>query len=446
MPTQNKVVWSEGMFLRPQHMQQQDRYLHMQFNDRTRWLHPYGWGIRHLDLDEQLLQQGVYAIQSCEGLMPDGALIHCSSADQRLLLEIHPGQQNKLVYLALPRYVAGGDETAEGENEGPLTRWIRQETSIQDSNQGASKSVAIQVGQPHFTLLLEEELSADYIGLPIALVKESHADGRIELDEQYIPPCITASASQRLLFFIKETQSLLNHRAQAIASRLTAGGGQRGSTELVDFLLLQVVNRYAALFKHYSHHVALHPEALFQTLAALNGEVATFTQAGKMPTVDVRYDHGNLMQCYQVLMGEIRQSLSAVFEQTALALPLQERRFGVRVAPIQDRSLLDQAQFYLAVKCDWPKEQVSTRIPTAVKAGGVEQLRELVNLQLPGIKLIPLPVAPRQVPYSAGYTYFQMEKTPERWAQLKQSGGFAFHFSGDVPNLELEFWAVKGDQ
>jgi len=119
-------------------------------------------------------------------------------------------------------------------------------------------------------------------------------------------------------------------------------------------------------------------------------------------------------------------------------------RFGVRVAPIQDRALLDQAQFFLAVKSEWSPDSVRTRLPSVVKAGGVEQLRELVNLQLPGISLIPQPVAPRQVPYTSGCTYFQLEKTPEHWLQLKKSGGIAFHFSGEVPGLELELWAVKG--
>jgi type VI secretion system protein ImpJ len=124
-------------------------------------------------------------------------------------------------------------------------------------------------------------------------------------------------------------------------------------------------------------------------------------------------------------------------------LPLQEHRYGVRVAPIQDRSLLDQAQFYLAVKCEWGADRLRNRLPSTIKAGGVEQLSELVNLQLPGIDLVPQPVAPRQVPYSSGYTYFQLEKSPQHWAHLKKSGGIAFHISGEIPGLELELWAVK---
>lgn len=444
MPSQDKVVWSEGMFLRPQHLQQQDRYLQSQFCDRTRWLSPHSWGVRQLEVDEQLLHQGVFAITTCEAVMPDGSLVHCYGGDQRLLLEIQPGQQNKLIYLALPLNVAGGDETSLKPESQALTRWQAQEIEVRDSNLGVSKSVSLQLAKPRLRLLLEDQLSADYTRVAIARIKESYADGRIELDEHYVGPCLRVQASQRLVFFVRETHSLLLHRAQAIASRLSGSQGQRGGTELVDFLLLQLVNRYGALFKHYCQDLSLHPQHLYQQLIALNGEMAAFTNESKLPEYNGAYQHEDLTPCFNLLMGEIRQSLSAVFEQTALSLALQERRFGVRVAPIQDRALLDQAQFYLAIKCGWSKEQVSNQIPTLVKAGGVEQLRELVNLQLPGIQLIPLPVAPRQIPYSAGYTYFQLEKTPERWAHLKSSGGFAFHFSGEVPGLELELWAVKG--
>ncbi|MDG4584969.1 MAG: type VI secretion system baseplate subunit TssK, partial [Candidatus Competibacter sp.] len=41
----SKVVWSEGMFLRPQHFQQQDRYLEALVRQSCRHLRPYDWGV-----------------------------------------------------------------------------------------------------------------------------------------------------------------------------------------------------------------------------------------------------------------------------------------------------------------------------------------------------------------------------------------------------------------
>ena len=444
MPSYDKVVWSEGMLLRPQHLQQHDRFLDQQFRARTQMLNPLGWGLRQCQIDEQLLQQGAFALTQADGIFPDGSVFSLNSSSHRLLLEIHPGKQNLLVYLALPIALLGADETSPVQDDNSLTRWVVSNEDVQDSNLGASKSVNLSVAKPRFKLLLEGELTGDYCSIPIARIKESYADGRIELDEHYIPPCLVISASKRLTFFLKETLSLLSHRAEAIASRLSAASGRRGSTDIADFMLLQMVNRYQASLRHLDRLQQLHPEDLYHQLVMLNGEMATFTSESKLVADDIPYDHRNLTHCLNVLMGELRQSLSLVFEQTAVALPLQERRFGVRVAPIQDRGLLDQAQFFLAVKCEWNPDSVRTRLPSSVKAGGVEQLRELVNLQLPGISLIPQPVAPRQVPYTSGCTYFELEKNPEHWAQLKKSGGIAFHFSGEIPGLELELWAVKG--
>jgi len=444
MSSYDKVVWSEGMLLRPQHLQQYDRFLDQQFRIRTQMLNPLGWGLRQLQIDGQLLQQGAFALTMADGIFPDGTVFSVNSGAQRLLMEVQPGTQNRLVYLALPVVLLGADETAPMEDENSLTRWVSATQDIQDCNLGSSKTVNISTAQPRLKLMQEGELTADYTGIAVARIKESFADGRIELDEQYIPPCLTLAVSQRLTYFLKETLNLLSHRAEAIASRLAAGSGRRGSTDIADFMLLQMVNRYQSGLRHLDQLQHLHPESLYQQLVMLHGELSTFTAESKRPQPEPPYDHRNLSDCFNRLMGEVRQSLSLVFEQTAIALPLQERRFGVRVAPIQDRALLDQAQFYLVVKSEWSPERVRTSLPGSVKAGGVEQLRELVNLQLPGISLVPQPVAPRQVPYAAGGCYFLLEKTPEHWAQLKKSGGIAFHFSGDIPGLELELWAVKG--
>jgi len=70
-------------------------------------------------------------------------------------------------------------------------------------------------------------------------------------------------------------------------------------------------------------------------------------------------------------------------------------------------------------------------------------ISELVNLQLPGIKIHQLPVAPRQIPYHSGYTYFELDRSSKLWAKMSNTGGFAFHVGGEFPGLELEFWAIK---
>jgi type VI secretion system protein ImpJ len=155
------------------------------------------------------------------------------------------------------------------------------------------------------------------------------------------------------------------------------------------------------------------------------------------------YDHFDLNNVFADIIFSLRVSLSMVFEQYAIKLELQEKQFGIKVAVLGDKNLLSQAIFILAVKASVSHEMLRANFPAQSKIGTVEQISQLVNLQLPGIKLEAMAVAPRQIPFYSGYTYFQLDKHSEIWSQMKTSGGFAFHVSGHYPELQMEFWAIK---
>jgi type VI secretion system protein ImpJ len=59
------------------------------------------------------------------------------------------------------------------------------------------------------------------------------------------------------------------------------------------------------------------------------------------------------------------------------------------------------------------------------------------------VPLHPAPVAPRQIPYHAGFVYFELDQSHELWTQLKSSGGIAFHVGGEFPALAMELWAIR---
>jgi type VI secretion system protein ImpJ len=111
---------------------------------------------------------------------------------------------------------------------------------------------------------------------------------------------------------------------------------------------------------------------------------------------------------------------------------------------VSDRELLKSAGFVLAVNAQLSADVLRARFPAQVKLGPAERIRELVNLQLPGIPLAALPVAPRQIPYHAGFNYFEVERGGELWKQLERSGGLALHVAGEFPGLEMELWAIRG--
>jgi type VI secretion system protein ImpJ len=112
---------------------------------------------------------------------------------------------------------------------------------------------------------------------------------------------------------------------------------------------------------------------------------------------------------------------------------------------VQDRGLLSSADFILAVRARMPLERLRQQFAQQAKVASMEKLGELVGLQLPGIPLSPLPVAPRHLPFHAGFTYFQLDRTRPSWQMMRDTAGFGFHIAGDFPELELQFWAIRSE-
>src|SRR5262249_18854607 len=111
MSWDNRVVWSEGTFLQPQHLQQHDRYLESYVELRTRPLRPYPWGFTERALDESLLELGKLAIRSAKGVLPDGTPFDCPARDPLPPpLDVPVTLRDSLVVLTLPVRRPGVDE------------------------------------------------------------------------------------------------------------------------------------------------------------------------------------------------------------------------------------------------------------------------------------------------------------------------------------------------
>ncbi len=444
MTWHNKVVWTEGMFLQPQHFQQHDRYALAQGLQRSNALQAYGWGFLQLSIDNAALNLGKIALHSAQGLLPDGVAFDIPGQDAApAAFDIGADVRDELVVLALPLQRPGVAESdAEGDAGSMPPRFKAAEIEVGDTNVTGQRTAPLQIGRLNLRVMLARDAVEGYATLGIARVVERRADNKVVLDANFIPPTLHAGGNDILAAHLREIHGLLHQRGEALAARL-AQPGRAGVGEIADFLLLQTINRSEPLFAQLRQTSLLHPKDFYFLGVALAGDLGTFRDR-RRPANLPAYLHDDPARCFKPLMDDLRQSLSMVMEQTALPIELQDRKYGIRVAIIADVELQRTAQFVLAVAAQLPGDALRSRFPTQVKIGTVERIRDLVNLQLPGVTLRPLPVAPRQIPYHAGFTYFELEtRGSDMWKQLESSGGLAMHIAGDFPGLELEFWAVR---
>lgn len=443
MSLDSRVVWAEGMFLNPQHFQQQDRYIERYIDSKCSAYGAYAWGVHDFEVDQQLLKLGKISLLRAKGVFPDGTPFNFPDIDDAPpVLEVPRGIHNSVVYVGVPVRRPGAVDVLPLENSQGLARYYSSSMQVRDVTTEGGDSQALDIAKLRLRLLLDTDDLSGYACIGLIRVAEAREDKDILLDDQYMATCLDCRAVPKLSGFVAELFGLLHHRGESIAGRL-ADARRGGTAEIADYMLLQLINRLEPYVNHLSTIKGLHPLELYSELLQMVGELSTFVTKTKRPATFSGYLHDNLQQTFMPIIVALRECLSMVYEQTAIALNLVEKKYGIRVSEITDRSILTTSMFVLAVRADVKEEMIRTRLPAQLKIGPVERIRQLVNAAMPGITIKPLPVAPRQIPFRTGYTYFELDRHSEFWGELQQSGGFALHLGGDFPGIEMEFWAIR---
>ncbi|GAA0358819.1 type VI secretion system baseplate subunit TssK [Bowmanella denitrificans] len=439
MASNNRIVWSEGMFLRPQHFQQQDRYFLEQLRASTQVLQGYLWGFQALKLDQELLKVGKLSFKQCRGILPDGL---CFDLDgQAPVMDLPEGSRDLTVYLSLPVTTASGQEFSTSEEERHV-RFLSYVHLVRNTAESQANDAEIELAQPRFDLAVTNKQMDAFQTLAVARVLEVGADRNVILDTDFIPPCLDVSCQPNLHGFVVELESMLHQRAESLASRVSGAG--RSSTEIADFLLLQAINRIEPLIHHLLNQPCLHPLQLYQQLLQTAGELATFTNRSRRPEGLAPYRHEALRETFVPLMNSLRQAMSTVLEQAATQIELSTaNQYGIRTASIGNREMLRKAMFIFAVRADVADDKLRQGLPGQMKIGAVDKIAQLINKSLPGVAISPLPAAPRQIPFNAGTTYFQLDKSTSAWQDIEASGNLALHVAGQYPGLEIGFWAIR---
>lgn len=443
MFARNRVIWNEGLFIKPQHFQQQQRYMEYYIDERMSSVSSYLYGISELSLNPEYLAFGRIAIERAVGIMPDGTVFRIPQEDVMPdALEIEDASlANQLVYLAVPLRSESLMEVSWPEERG-TGRYLSRRLEVRDVHTVQGDTTTMDVSPVHIQLMLEKEDRSAFASMAIGRILEKRPDGSVVMDEEFIPCHLNVVGNAKLHRFINEMSGLMRERAKNIAQRISAPS-QGGVADVADFMLLQALNRLQPQMQHLAELRSLHPERLFECLSSVCGELATFTDESRLPPGLPSYNHDMPSQSFQPLIRNLRQSLSVVLEPRAVSIQLDKRKYGLMVAPIHDPQLMETAEFIVAVKARMPLDELRRIFTQQTKVSSVEKIRELISLQLPGVPLISLPVAPRQLPYHAGYTYYQLDKTSSAWEMLKHSSGFAFHVAAAFDDLDLQFWAIR---
>lgn len=446
MSIHSRVVWSEGLFLRPQHLQQQMRYIENFVEGRCGVLAPNGWGFSSLELDRELLGVGQLAIRRASGVLPDGTPFDMPDADPcPPALDVPQSARRSVAFLSLPARRADAREVANSSDADQAVRYTRRTIDVGDVTTSADDKVTLEVAPLRFSILLEDAELADKITVPFARVAEKRHDGRLLLDEQFIPTVTDALVSSRLTDFIRNVQGSLRDRAQRLAEEASAASAQW------HFLQLQTINRYEPVFAHFATLHGVHPETVYRALLQLAGDLTIFSEVGPAPEFPP-YRHQDLQPAFESVVGTVQEYLGAIIERTWQQLQLKKRGPGLFTADVTDPAMLDNCEFVLAAKAKVPEDKVRTLLPANAR---IASSTNPVFQNPGGMERSPIPFralehAPRQLPPYTGYVYFKLDPyavATEMKRAVSSRGLPVFGFYVPVrvfPDLEMMFFAIRG--
>lgn len=443
----NRVLWGEGMFLRPQHFQQQELYLEGRLAECMRLTHAHPWGVRRVELDEDALRAGLVRVNRLELVFPDGTVIDAPGAEPlppaRQLDALPQAGVETVVYACLPVLDAFGGNSAQiGSTPARPPRFLAQPAQVADLHTHALEA-EIMALRANVLLMVEQENRDGNQALPIARLTRN-ATGTWTLDEAFVPPLVEIGGASSVMLILRRLLDILLVKSQALAAahrERVKSVVEYGTSDIASFWLLHTVNRSFPVLNHMLRHPQTHPEDLYLALAELGGELLTFSSTLGLNALP-HYRHEGLTATFGELDALIRELLETVISSRYAVIPLTNTKPSFYVGRLESERLLENADFYLSISTDMPAATAIETIPAKLKVGAPDDVEKILNSALPGVRLMHAAQTPVALPVRVGNHYFALEPRGAIYERMLKARSVCIYVPQALPDLKLELLAA----
>ena len=442
MSWHSKVAWSEGLFLRPHHLQQADRYAEHLVEGRSAFTTPYPWGFSELEIDRDLAQQGKFGLRRAAGIMPDGAPFSLpGDSPLPAPIVIDEKAAGMSVWLVLPMAQPNTREIDDEQAESGSRYVIKPEVLI-DASSKMQLEEEIDVATPRLSFEIRKTPKQGFVNLICARIVEVN-DKAIVFDEKLAPPVLMVSAHATVTGWLDRVIGWIETKLEELA-RFASDARSSGSMQSVDYFILQMLNRQIPVLRHMRGSKYVHPERFYIELLRLAGELSTYSTTERRLKPYQPYDHDNLDGSFAPVLTDIQRFLSVDISR-AIRLDIIERATNAFLVTVTDRNLFRASTFVLEVAAKRSLTEIQNQFPALFKVGPNTRMDEIVHAHLPGIALIHVPTPPAQIRAISSHVYFIFDRMSPLWPEFSTASGIGMHFSGDWPGLELTLWVIKED-
>ena len=450
MKAPQRVVWTQGMLMAPQHLQQLDRYHEMLVSARVGAIVPFDWGVLTVEIDQRALSAGQMRLQKFAGVLPDGLPLafddNHPEAPPARPIEGHFGPMARVleVYLGVPNEREGVANYSNGSSPTQGTRFFVTNRATFDATIGASET-AVSFAQRNVTLLFGDEPRENFDAIKVAEIVRDSA-GTLVLREGFVPPCRRISASPFIVSGLRKILSSMAAKQRTLAEtrrQRDAATVEFGPGDVTRFLLLNSINTFLPVIAYLVDAADTSPEDVYLLCSQFAGQLSSFAVDAD-PTTLPKFVYGDLGATFEALFARIMALLGMTVKQAFIVVPLESRDDGLHFGRLEDDRLLKTNTYILTVKSEVPEPQVADQLPKLSKIASWTDVGEIVHAATPGVSLAVTYRPPAEIPVKAGLVYFQLNTSDRYWRNIAAERTLAIYLPPpfDPSHIKLELLAV----
>jgi len=441
-----KILWGEGLFLRPQHFQQQDIQTDAMNRRTLLSANPFAWGIRDLDLDLDSLKNGVLRFNRIDAVFANGNFFTAPDIDQLpapLALDAAVDEEGATeFFLALHHLNAHGGNCAEDVSDSGQARYLIVPRDRADLYTEAAEADIATLSQISH-LKSANENRDQFLTLPVVRIRRTSSNG-FEVDPSFVPPSISLRSAPNLYM-------LLRRQIDALLAKVDALYGfhrepsknviEFRSGDIASFWLLHTASSACATLTHLFRNPDTSPERLFQELLRLAGGLMTFSKAYTLNDLP-SYDHLQPGPGFARIDQILRELLDTVISTRFFAISLTQPKPAFYAGHLDSEKINSETAFYLSITAAHPQSEIIESIPFRIKLGAPDDVEKLVLSAMSGVRLTHAAQVPAAIPVRPGACYFALDAHGPLYERMLKAQSIMIYAPESYRDLTIELIAV----
>jgi type VI secretion system protein ImpJ len=445
------IHWYEGLFLRPHHLQANDRHWNELISTSARWDNPYNYGLYDFEFSKEALANYYLDVHVLKARMQDGTLVsleHGGKPDRvplkeaggltAPLEEAFASEESLRVYLAVPKLKLGKENCASPKQHRD-TRYADTRRSLADESRGGHEQ-EVEFRELNARLVLSTQDLSGFELLPIAQIKRAtEGQATPQIDPEYIPPLLSTNVWPGLgAHIVRVLYDLIGQKIEVLSQQMVNRGMGRDSQDPGDLdriSMLEMLNESYATLSVMAFTQCVHPLVIYTELCRLLGKLSIFTPERRVAEIPA-YDHDDLARIFREIKLRIERILLGLrdyeFEQRyflgvglGMQVSLEPRWFhsnwewciGVRKG---DLSTQECRQLLSPGILDW-------------KLGSSRQVENIFLRRSQGVELKPLDRPIRALPTSQDWLYYEvLQNDSPAWRDIVETQTLAMRLKDSL--------------